>query len=329
MFALLKAPTKLLRKNMRTNTAYNFARRSEGVIESEILVDHSREISRTLSLESLYSRRNFLAAGSFGEIHRVVRKADNHHMAMKVLNLKEAHDNEHQMPVIVHNHFSPSKCDTVIKVDQMFVERNQMFIIFDFMKGMDMLDYLLEIGQCTEDLSVRLIRRILKCVSDCHVAGVAHLDIKPDNLMFREEAEDGKLENFNPDGLTLVDFGSARLLSSEEEHLGVDQGTGTVGYVAPEILTDRGSIASDMWSVGVVSYMIMMGKMPFPMGQKGVEMTMKGKFKQDDKWHALSPCAKDFVSNLLVVDPSERLNVNEALEHSFLQDATSSCVVVE
>ena len=133
MFAILKAPAKLLRKNMRINTAYNYARRSALLTESEKLVDHSREISRTLSLESLYSTRNFLAAGSFGEIHRVVRKADNHHMAMKVLDLKEAHDNEHQMPVIVHNHHTPSNCDTVIKVDQMFVERNQMFIIFDLM----------------------------------------------------------------------------------------------------------------------------------------------------------------------------------------------------
>lgn len=324
MFSRLSSPTKLLRKLMHSNTAFLMdARRSLQAPEIQSVAEHSREIARTLSLDSLYSTRNFLAAGSFGEIHRVVRRSDNHHMAMKVLNLKDAHDNEHEMPVIIHNHHS-TPVDSVIKVDQVLVERNQMYIITELMKGMDMLDYLLEIGPCSEDLSCRLIRRILKCVSDCHNAGVAHLDIKPDNLMFREEAEDGNLDSVNADGLTLVDFGSARYLSSDEEHLGVNQATGTVGYVAPEVLADRGSIASDMWSVGVVSYMIMTGKMPFPTGQKGVEMTMKGDFKQDSKWHSLSSSAKDFISNLLVVDPFGRMNVNEALEHGLLRDINVS-----
>lgn len=283
---------------------------------SEFFPEKSREICRTLSLESLYSRRNFLASGSFGEVHRVIRRSDGKCMAMKVVDLKEAHHNEHDMPVIIRRH-KPST-DSVITVDQVFVERNQMFIVFDLMKGMDMLDYLLEIGPVSEELSSRLMTRILNCVKDCHDSGVAHLDVKPDNLMFRHEAKDGKIENINPEDLVLVDFGSSRLLGHEEEHLGIVQATGTVGYVAPEILADRGSLASDMWSVGVVAYMTMTGKMPFPMGRKGAESTLKGSFKQEEQWESLSPEAKDFVSNLLLVNPSDRMSVDQALNHEFI-----------
>ena len=182
---------------------------------SEFFPEKSREICRTLSLESLYSRRNFLASGSFGEVHRVIRRSDGKCMAMKVVDLKEAHHNEHDMPVIIRRH-KPST-DSVITVDQVFVERNQMFIVFDLMKGMDMLDYLLEIGPVSEELSSRLMIRILNCVKDCHDSGVAHLDVKPDNLMFRHEAKDGKIENINPEDLVLVELRSGNLLHARAE----------------------------------------------------------------------------------------------------------------
>lgn len=241
-----KSPTKM----KHSFSAVHSPERPDNNKSIKISELDSFKISRSFSFESMYSIENFLAQGSFGEVHQVVEREGGRDLAMKSVDLKESHENECETPVIVQRN---RPTDKIIKIEQYFRERGQLIIVLDLMKGCDMLDFMMDVGKFPENFAKKVTKRTLLALKDCHDAGVAHLDVKPDNLMFRNEFEgEISIQSAKPEELVLVDFGSARIMSEEEELLTLDQGTGTVGYVAPEVLKGRASTRSDMWSVGVL-----------------------------------------------------------------------------
>lgn len=180
----------------------------------------------------------------------------------------------------------------------------------------------------TEEKVARLLRGIVEAIYYCHSRGVSHRDLKLENLMLCDD-EDGA-------DVKLIDFGFSKLFKGSNCMFAV---LGSPYYVAPEVLRarppqpDRPGLgygcACDMWSIGVIAYMILCGQAPFDgeSDQERLTAVKRGVFKYPA--HAnLSPDATSFVDGLLCIDPSRRLTARQALEHPWLQQLEGGMISI-
>lgn len=157
--------------------------------------------------------------------------------------------------------------------------------------------------------AAHVVRSMIKALADCHAIGVAHRDVKPENVLFMCEGMDATIK--------VTDFGIAHC--SDEP---CTQMCGTPLYVAPEVMLHKpyGCLA-DMWSVGVIAHIILVGYPPFD-DDDVVQLINKVKFNRvsldGQEWQITTPEAYDFVSRLLVRNPDHRMSASEALQHPWI-----------
>ncbi|XP_077978011.1 serine/threonine-protein kinase 17A-like [Glandiceps talaboti] len=160
---------------------------------------------------------------------------------------------------------------------------------------------------------VRLLRQIIEAVHYLHERNVVHLDLKPSNIL---------LTHSHPtqSDIKLVDFGLARLVNKNEE---VREILGTLDYVAPEVLSyEPISLSTDMWSLGVLTYVMLTGASPF-LGEDKQETFLnisQGNLDfPEELWKDISPQAVDFIKRLLVLQPLKRASTKDCMEHPWLK----------
>jgi len=182
-------------------------------------------------------------------------------------------------------------------------------------KGGELFDKLLEQGCLPEQEAGRLMYQVLEALLDLHSRRIVHRDLKPENLLFYDNTDNSKI--------VVVDFG----LSEYEEELNADSPVcGTATYLAPEVIAQtESSRAQDLWSCGVISYIMLCGYPPFFKNQQDKSETkllrqiVRGKYQfHDNFWGHISEDAKHFVSRLMCSDPKLRLTVEEAINHPWI-----------
>ncbi|OMO95979.1 hypothetical protein COLO4_15576 [Corchorus olitorius] len=160
-------------------------------------------------------------------------------------------------------------------------------------------------GLCTEEDVKAIVTHILSAISFCHLQGVAHRDIKPQNIMFTSEGEDAEMK--------LIDFGFADFVRLGEWFGGI---LGTTLYMAPELNDGYHGLQVDIWSIGVITYCLLCGNWPFwASTDSGIFQLVKESDPNFDDlpWPSISPEAKNFVKRLLTKDPQRRLTAAQAL----------------
>jgi calcium-dependent protein kinase len=143
------------------------------------------------------------------------------------------------------------------------------------------------------------LKQVLSCVSYCHHHGVVHRDLKPENILLED--------NKSFDQIKVIDFGTALMFNPDQQF---QDTIGTPYYIAPEVLNKNYSKECDLWSTGVILYILLSGLPPFN-GRNDTEIISsikKGVFDFNNKvWNDISSHAKDLVQNLIKYDPKERL----------------------
>jgi calcium/calmodulin-dependent protein kinase (CaM kinase) II/calcium/calmodulin-dependent protein kinase I len=152
---------------------------------------------------------------------------------------------------------------------------------------------------------------LFESIGHCHSLNIAHRDLKPENLLLADENNDSNIK--------IADFGFAKKVFTPNS---LTTQCGTPGYVAPEILEGVPyDTKSDMWSLGVIIYILLGGYPPF-IEQNQRELfrkIRKGQYEfHDEYWSAVSADAKDLISSLLTVDPNKRLSAEEAKKHKWM-----------
>ena len=163
----------------------------------------------------------------------------------------------------------------------------------------------------------RIVREILGAVSYMHRRGVAHRDIKPENLLFETTEEDSPVK--------VIDFGLAR------EHVGgqdepMRDSVGSPYYIAPEVLRGEYDRSCDLWSVGVVAYVLLCGYPPFNGADRAgiYRSVLDGRYRFPSRdWDGTSREAIDFVRRLLEVDASRRMTAEQALVHPWIMRSSN------
>ena len=159
-----------------------------------------------------------------------------------------------------------------------------------------------------EQEAVGVISQVCNAIRFMHKKGIVHRDVKPENVMLKFK---GDLSH-----VKLIDFGMSKLFSPGENM--TKSRLGTPGYIAPEVIQGKGyDVAVDMWSLGISTYILLCGYMPFD--ESGGKSTDYETDYPDEEWSVISPDAKDFVQSLIVKDADSRITANECFDHSWLK----------
>jgi serine/threonine protein kinase len=206
----------------------------------------------------------------------------------------------------------------VVKLLGAYQTPHDIYTVLTRVEGCHLIKYLVEVEKeenaglshdkiVTEKMA--LLRQLTDAVAHVHSRGVVYRDLKPANVM---------ISTAKPRKLTLIDFGRATHLD-REDRIANQPPLGTSLFQAPEV-ESRGSYGqqSDMWSVGVIIYLLISGRMPFEHSVAGLYKVLAGAYEPFDE--TFSPHARSLVSKLLLVDPDKRLNAAQCVQHPFFTD---------
>ena len=197
----------------------------------------------------------------------------------------------------------------IINLIEYFVNKTELILILEYLDGGDLYDKIEKVKKFSELDAIKIIKKILSSLSYLHKKNIIHRDLKPENIVF-----DGK------DNLKLVDFGTSKLLTKNEI---LKSKKGTLYYMAPEVIKENYSIKCDIWSCGVILYILLVGYPPFnhPDENEIVNMILYDKidFYEED-WEFISCKIKNLVLLMLEKDPKKRPCIEEVLKNEVFFD---------
>ncbi|XP_038902111.1 CDPK-related kinase 5-like [Benincasa hispida] len=195
-----------------------------------------------------------------------------------------------------------------------YEDHDNVYIVMELCEGGELLDRILSRGgKYTEEDARAVMTQILYVVAFCHLQGVVHRDLKPENFLFTSKDENSLLK--------AIDFGLSDFAKPDER---LNDIVGSAYYVAPEVLHRSYSTEADVWSIGVIAYILLCGSRPFwARTESGIfKAVLKGDPIFDEPpWPSLSSEARDFVKRLLVKDPRKRMSAAQALSHPWIKNS--------
>jgi len=197
-------------------------------------------------------------------------------------------------------------------------------LLLELARGGELFERIVSMTSFCEELAARQIREVLSALEYLHSFGVLHRDLKPENLLLESEADDAPVK--------VADFGASKLVIS----CGAKTPCGSLGYAAPEQLRGLKFATNaelvppydkevDLWSVGVITYILLSGSMPFDPTTYSAESLERhnGLEFPPSLFGSISAEACEFIRSLLQIDPSKRLSAETALLHPWLSDPAS------
>ncbi|KAE9613589.1 putative protein kinase CAMK-CDPK family [Lupinus albus] len=194
-----------------------------------------------------------------------------------------------------------------------FEDQDNVYIVMELCEGGELLDRILSRGgKYSEDDAKVVMVQILNVVAFCHLQGVVHRDLKPENFLYASKDESSELK--------AIDFGLSDFVRPDER---LNDIVGSAYYVAPEVLHRSYTTEADVWSIGVIAYILLCGSRPFwARTESGIfRAVLKADPSFDEPpWPTLSREAKDFVKRLLNKDPRKRISAAQALSHPWIRN---------
>ncbi|KAB0406946.1 hypothetical protein E2I00_002336, partial [Balaenoptera physalus] len=213
-----------------------------------------------------------------------------------------------------------------IKLKEIFETPIEISLVLELVTGGELFDRIVEKGYYSERDAADAVKQILEAVAYLHENGIVHRDLKPENLLYATPAPDAPLK--------IADFGLSKIV---EHQVLMKTVCGTPGYcvftlsAAPEIL--RGCAYGpevDMWSVGIITYILLCGFEPF-YDERGDQFMFRRILNCEyyfisPWWDEVSLNAKDLVRKLIVLDPKKRLTTFQALQHPWVTGKAANFV---
>ncbi|KAL5099302.1 hypothetical protein RYX36_003629 [Vicia faba] len=200
----------------------------------------------------------------------------------------------------------------LVRFHDAYEDHDNVYIVMELCEGGELLDRILSRGgKYTEEDAKAILRQILNAAAFCHLQGVVHRDLKPENFLFASKDENSELK--------AIDFGLSDFVKLDER---LNDIVGSAYYVAPEVLHRAYSTEADVWSIGVIAYILLCGSRPFwARTESGIFRTVLKADPSFDEppWPSLSNEARDFVKRLLNKDPRKRMSAAQALSHPWIK----------
>ena len=203
----------------------------------------------------------------------------------------------------------------IVEVFEVYEDPTKVYLVMELESGGELFDYIEERGSYTEKDAAHVIRQVLSAVGYMHSQGIVHRDLKTENLLYHSKDKDSKI--------MLCDFGVSKISDTGI----MTTLCGTSRYVAPEVLERKPyGKAVDLWSIGVITYILLCGYPPFYDENDAnlLEQILEGEIVFDSPyWDEISNEAKEFICQLMNIDPDKRPSCEEAKKHAWIKAATS------
>ncbi|PHT56494.1 Calcium-dependent protein kinase 16 [Capsicum baccatum] len=322
-----KAKDKQQTKNAQKNVKHN-SRKQSGVIPCGKRTDFGYD----KDFDNKFTIGKLLGHGQFGYTYVATDKSNGNRVAVKRIEKKKM-----VAPIAVEDVKREVKIlkalaghENVVEFYNAFEDDNYVYIVMELCEGGELLDRILakKDSRYTEKDAAIVVCQMLKVAAQCHLHGLVHRDMKPEvckklctsigllmllhNFLFKSPKEDSALK--------ATDFGLSDFIRPGKKFQDI---VGSAYYVAPEVLKRRSGPESDVWSIGVITFILLCGRRPF------WDKTEDGIFKEvlrnkpdfrRKPWPTISNSAKDFVKKLLVKDPRARLTAAQALSHPWVRE---------
>jgi len=200
----------------------------------------------------------------------------------------------------------------IICLKDIYDTKSMFYIVTELVTGGELFDKIVEVGNYSEKDAAVLVQKMLSAIGYLHSLGIVHRDLKPENLLLKDGTDISEVK--------LADFGLSKIVGQK---VMMQTACGTPGYVAPEVLQAQGyGPEVDLWSIGVITYILLCGFPPFYHEElpELFEQIMSADFDfPEEYWDSVSGEGKDFIKKLLMVKPSDRMTVEQAMNHPWIK----------
>jgi len=198
----------------------------------------------------------------------------------------------------------------ILHYEDCWMDQKNFYVLTSLCTGGELFDKIKELRSFKERDAAEVMRTILDAMKYCHERNIVHRDLKPENIVYRDA---------HHEELVIIDFGDAKEVEEHSQH---DDFVGTAFYLAPEAIRTREGWElkkSDMWTIGVIAYVLVTGRPPF-WGRENKEIIRKivrGNVRFPSTIKLTDNC-KEFILSLLKKNPNDRLSAAEALKHQWI-----------
>ncbi|XP_071752606.1 death-associated protein kinase 2 isoform X2 [Centroberyx gerrardi] len=268
-------------------------------------------------VDDFYEIGEELGSGQFAIVKRCIEKSTGLEYAAKFIKKRQSRASrrgvrreeiEREVDILQQIQHS-----NIVTLHDVYENRTDVVLILELVSGGELFDFLAQKESLSEEEATQFIKQILDGVQYLHSKRIAHFDLKPENIMLLDK-------NVLLPRIKLIDFGLAHKIEAGADFKNI---FGTPEFVAPEIVNyEQLGLEADMWSIGVITYILLSGASPFLGDTKqetlGNISAMNYEF-DEEFFSSTSELAKSFIRQLLEKDTRKRLTIQDALDHPWIK----------
>eukprot|EP00850_Spirogloea_muscicola_P011539 SM000072S21173 [mRNA] locus=s72:156605:160594:+ [translate_table: standard] len=282
---------------------------------SYVIENHPLAGPEGATIDSLYEIGRELGRGEFGITYFCTDRKTGQALACKSISKRklrtaiDIEDVRREVQIMVQLPPHPN----IVGLKGVYEDKQAVHLVMELCEGGELFDRIIARGHYSERQAANIIKTIIEVVEVCHLHGVMHRDLKPENFLFASKEEDALLK--------AIDFGLSVSFTPGEVFAEV---VGSPYYMAPEVLKRSYGPEADVWSAGVILYILLCGVPPFwAENEQGVaKAILRGEIDFiRDPWPKVSISAKSLVRRMLEQDPQKRLSARQVKAHPWLENA--------
>ncbi|XP_030542928.1 calcium-dependent protein kinase 2-like [Rhodamnia argentea] len=265
-------------------------------------------------VKSHYTFGKELGRGQFGVTYLCTEISTGRQYACKSISKRklvsknDKEDMRREIQIMQHLSGQPN----IVEFKGAYEDKQSVHLVMELCAGGELFDRIIAKGHYTERAAATICRAIVNVVHACHFMGVMHRDLKPENFLLASREENAPLQ--------ATDFGLSVFIQEGKVYQDI---VGSAYYVAPEVLRRNYGKEIDIWSAGVILYILLSGVPPFwAETEKGIfDAILQGEIDfESDPWPTISRSAKDLVKRMLMKDPKKRITSAQVLEHHWIKE---------
>ena len=262
-----------------------------------------------------YKKLNFLGEGSFAAVYRVQNRITDAVRAMKVINKSSTCSEEDDKEILNEiNILRTMDHPNILKIFEFYSNRESYSIVTELCSGGELFQEIVDKGPFDETYSAYIMYQIFSAINYCHKMNIIHRDLKPENILIVDRDKN------NYPRIKICDFGTSKMV---EKGAVQKKLVGSSYYIAPEVLKKHYNEKCDIWSCGVILYILLSARPPFggDSDSEIMERVAIGQYDIESKpFNKISKSAIDLIKKLLVMNVDKRISAEDALNHPWFKE---------